>query len=74
MVPPSQIFFALSFLLDFSETVRNTFPSLGKLSRMNTLLFKKIHFRKPLFYPTTTYSWLCSSEHTYMKNLIATGF
>ena len=38
------------------------------------LLFTKRYFRKSFFYRTTTYSRLCSSEHTCMKILILAGF
>ena len=66
--------FCLSVLIDFFEVVGTTLASLGKLSRMSNFLFKKRCFRKTLFCHTTTYSRLCSSEYTCMKNLILAVF
>ena len=46
-------------------------PSLGKLSRMSNLLFRLRYFKKNTFFcPTTTYSRLCSADHTCMKILV----
>ena len=64
----SDTLFALIFLIDFFEAVGSTASFLGKLSRKEDIS------EKYFLYPTSTYSRLCSSEHTCMKILITAGF
>ena len=72
--PPANVFLPWAFCLIFSEAVGNMDQSLGKLSRLSNLLFNKRYSRKAFSNPHTTYSWLCSSEHTCMKILFLAGF
>ena len=70
MPHPSLTCFAWSFLVDlFFEHVGNLLPVQGKLLRISKLLLRLKKFPKTLFYPTTTYSGVCSSDHTCKKIL-----
>ena len=62
----------LSHRLPFKSLHVVTFRIL--LMIFNKRYFNKRYFRKTLFFPTTTYSGLCSSHHTCMKILFLAGF
>ena len=65
--PPTANFFALSFLIDF-------FSRLLVIENVQFAVQQDIFQKKIFFYPTTTYSRLCNSEHTCMKILFLAGF
>ena len=72
--PPSLTFFALSFLIAFFHSVGNRLLIQGKLLRTEYLLFRLRYFQKTLFfYHTTTYSRVCSSDHTCTKTSFLVG-
>ena len=47
---------------------------ITKTSRIENLLFRLRSFKKPFFCPATTYSRLCSADHTCIKILFVEGF
>ena len=51
MVLPANLFFALRFLIGFFEAVGNMLPSLGKLSRIENLLFRLRYLENTRFLP-----------------------
>ena len=75
MLPPSsrQLFFALSFLIDFFRAYRQ-FASYSRKIIENLQLAVQIEiFPKNTFSPTSTYSGLCSSDHPCMQILFLVG-
>ena len=72
--PPSLTYFCLELFDWFVlEAVGNVIPSLGNFWECPIFCSTRDISEKHLFYPTTTYSRLCSSEHTCMKILILAG-
>ena len=55
------------------EPVGNMLFIQGNIFRISELLFRLKYFPKKLFFPTTTFAGLCSSDHLCMKILFLVG-
>ena len=72
---PPLTFFALSFLIDFCRACREYAPIIRKIiENWKFAVQIEIFQKNTIFAPTTTYSRLCSADHTCMETLFLAGF
>ena len=75
MPTPLTFFFSLSFLIDFFRGCWKYGPFIRKIiENVQFAVQIEIFQNNTFFCPTTTYSRLCSADHTCMKILFLPGF